>query len=85
LKDDTLLCEHNDDIYNAIHAAINALSANGPQEWNMTVIGEATEALVEVMEKFGISVCYPWENEDEDICYSLQDERCESCPQVLAF
>lgn len=85
MKDDTLLCEHNDIIYNAIHAAINALSAKGPQEWDMSVIGEATDALTGIMERHGIAVCYPWENEDEDICYSLQGDRCEHCPQVLSF
>ena len=45
----------------------------------MAVIGPATDALVSTMEEHGLATCYPWQDENEDICYSLPDDRCEHC------
>ena len=79
MKDDDLLCKQGDAIYNAIYDAICALSPGEKPEWDMALIGPVTEAVVETMEKQGLAVCYPWQDENEDICYSLPDDRCEHC------
>jgi len=79
-QDDTFLCDRGDDIDNAVYDAICALSPGKKPEWDMSFIGPAADMLVYVMQNHGLETCRPWQNEDEEICYSLQDERCEHCP-----
>lgn len=79
MKDDDLLCKQGDEIYYAVYGAICALSPGEKPEWDMSVIGPATDALVSTMEDHGLATCYPWQDENEDICYSLPDDRCEHC------
>ena len=79
MKDEDFLCEQGDKIDNAVYAAICALCSGDKPEWDMALIGPATEALAEAMERHGLTVCHPWLNENEDICYSLPHDRCGYC------
>lgn len=79
MKDEDLLCKQSDAIYNAVYDAICALSPGEKPEWDAAIICPAVDALVNVMEDHGLAVCYPWQDENEDICYSLPDDRCEHC------
>mgnify|MGYP006897807703 CR=1 FL=1 len=79
MRDEDLLCSQNEVIYNAVYNAICALSPDTKPEWDMAVIGEATDSIVEIMQKMNLETCYPWQNENEDICYSQQAERCAYC------
>lgn len=79
MKDEDLLCSQGDEIYNAVYEAICALSPGEKPEWDMAFIGPAADALVSTMEEQGLATCYPWQNENEDICYSLPNDRCEYC------
>ena len=51
-------------------------------EWDMSIIGEVTDALEQTLNANGvIRTCHPWQNENEHICYSLDCERCSYCPR----
>lgn len=82
MKDSDLLCAAGDEVGNAVFAAILSLSAseNRP-EWDMSIIGAATDAIESVMEQHGLKVCRPWEDQDEVICYQTED-RCSHCSRV---
>lgn len=73
-EDPDLLCSAGDEIDNAVFAAILVLSQpeNCPA-WDMSLIGDATDAIKSVMEQHGLSVCHPWQDEDETICYCTED------------
>ena len=78
-QDDDLLCSAGDEIDNAVFAAILSLSpSENRPEWDMSLIGEATDAIESVMERHGLKVCRPWQDEDETICYCTED-RCKYC------
>lgn len=76
--DDDLLCEAGDQIDNAVFNAIQALS-DKKLEWDMRYIGNVTMAIESAMESFRVPSCHPWQDDDENICYSLDDERCAHC------
>lgn len=78
LKGKELLCTANNAIYNSAFQALNFLT-NDELEWDVNIIAEATDALEAILEKRGFSVCHPWEDEEENICYSTPD-RCQGCP-----
>jgi hypothetical protein len=80
-SDDDLLCEAGDRIDNAVHAALSSLCVN-ELDWDLSLIGPATEALEALLVARGIPTCHPWENENGNICYSLSEERCAHCPKV---
>lgn len=76
--DDDLLCEAGDLIDNAVFNAIQALS-DKKIEWDMRYIGSVAEAIESAMESFGVPSCHPWQDDEENICYSLDNERCPHC------
>lgn len=76
--DDDLLCEAGDQIDNAVFNAIQALS-DKKLDWDMYYIGNVTTAIESAMESFGVPSCHPWQDDDENICYSLNNERCAHC------
>ena len=79
MNDDDLLCTAGDEIDNAVFRAIFALSP--PQsglEWDKSLIGEATDAIKSVMERHGLKVCHPWQDEDGTICCHTEDH-CSYC------
>ena len=77
--DPDLLCSAGDEIDNAVFKAILSLSPSKNRiEWDMSIIGAATDAIESVMEQHGLKVCRPWEDEDETICYRTGD-RCKHC------
>lgn len=80
-SDDDLLCEAGDEIDNAVFDAIQALSPE-KLEWDMRYIGNVTEAIESAMESFNVPTCHPWQDDDEHICYSLENERCQHCPRA---
>lgn len=72
---DTLLCEHNGMIDNAVWEAITSMAA-GELEWDMEIIGRVEEFIEKILDLKGIPVCHPWEDEDEVLCCCGED----SCP-----
>lgn len=77
--DPDLLCSAGDEIDNAVFKAIFSLCpSKSSLEWDMSLIGAATDALESVMEQYGLAVCHPWQDEDETICYCTED-RCTHC------
>lgn len=76
--DDDLLCEAGDQIDNAVFNAIQVLS-DKKLDWDMHYIGNVTMAIESAMESFGVPSCHPWQDDDENICYSLDNERCAHC------
>jgi hypothetical protein len=63
LSDDQI--ERNDEIDNAVHHCLEEL-AEKKLEWDMQIIGEATDSLEKIMGRFGISVRHPGICERED-------------------
>lgn len=56
-QDDDLLCSAGDEIDNSVFAAILSLSpSENRPEWDMSLIGEATDAIESVMERHGLKV-----------------------------
>lgn len=77
VTDDDLFCEAGDEIGNAVHQALAALSYNH-LDWDMALIGEAATALESILNKHGKCCCYPFVDEDGCICYASED-RCKHC------
>lgn len=77
--DNDLRCAFGDEIDNAVFKAIFSLSPtqNG-LKWDMSLIGEATDAIKSVMEHHGLKICQPWKDEDGADCYCTED-RCVYC------
>lgn len=81
MKGDDLLCAGGDEIDNAVFKAILSLSTSKTCiEWDVSIIGEATDAIKSVMERHGLKVCHPWQEEDGSICYYTEDH-CVYCPR----
>lgn len=77
--DSDLLCTAGDAIDNAVFAAILSLcTPESRPEWDMSLIGVATDAVTDVMEKHGLKVCHPFEDCNEVICHKSED-RCSYC------
>lgn len=78
-QDNSLLCTAGDEIDNAVFAAILSLSpSDNRPEWQMSLIGEATDAIKSVMENHGLKVCHPWQDEGKTVCYRTEDH-CTYC------
>lgn len=50
----------------------------GVPDWNMQVIGDLTEWIEYELHNANIDTCYPWQDDNEYICYSIE-ARCEHC------
>ncbi len=85
MKDEDMLCDVNGSIYDLVYRAIQALTDGDAPEWDMGLIAETTDAITDVMEQHGIPVCYPWEDEEGNICYSDDDERCSHCTRIQSM
>lgn len=81
--DDDLLCEAGDIIENAVYQAIQSLCPV-KLEWDMALIGPTADAIEAVLKKHGKPTCRPWEDENQNICYSLEKERCAHCTRCKA-
>ena len=55
------MIERNDTIHNAVYDCILALAEKNGDElpWNMSIIGEATDAIQAVLENHGFQMRYP--------------------------
>lgn len=51
---------------------------NGEPEWDMHYIGNLIVVFEVIFEENNVPICYPWEDEDECICYAT-DDRCKHC------
>lgn len=51
-------------------------------EWDMSVIGDATDMIETFLETQGLHVCRPWQDDEECICWST-NERCPWCTRGL--
>lgn len=51
---------------------------DGEPAWDMHYIGDLIVVFEVMFEEHHVPICYPWEGEDECICYAT-DERCEHC------
>lgn len=76
-SDDDLLCQAGDTIDNAVFAAISALCPV-PLEWDINLIAEITDTIEAALGKRNLPACRPWEDEEQNICYSTSD-RCSYC------
>ena len=77
--DDVLLCESGDRIDNAVFDAIVAIALDGKSlEWDMSLISEVSYFIEEILTARNIATCRPWQDENEQICYSTS-ERCKYC------
>lgn len=79
MSTEELLCDENNPIYTAVHNAICKLSAGEEPAWDMEMIADATDAIIDVMRERNIPVCYPWMDEDKQLCCTLPDGRCSHC------
>lgn len=77
MHDDDRLCKAGDRIDNAVFDAIQALCVKDI-EWDMHHIGDVTLMIEKYLADNGFDVCHPWQDEDENICYSGND-RCPYC------
>lgn len=82
ISDEDLLCEAGDKIDNASFDALCALSAV-PLEWDMEKIALVNEAIEDILSRFNIPTCHPWENGENTICYAT-NERCSYCKKAYA-
>lgn len=79
IKDDDLLCESANRIGNAVFEAICSIACKEEQlEWDMSLVGPVAEYIEDTLGRRGINTCYPWEDENECICYAT-DGRCKHC------
>ena len=76
-QNDEFLCSQNDLIDNSVFDAIQSVAYN-KIDWNMELIGEVTMCIEKVLTEHKIPICHPWQDDDENICYSTED-RCEYC------
>lgn len=83
VKDDDLLCESGDRIDNAVFEAIKSIAHDGEKlEWDMSLIGPVNDFIEGLLTERGIDACYPWQDEDECICYATSD-RCKYCERTI--
>ena len=47
-------------------------------DWDITIIGDVTDAIESELKLQNIPVCRPWQDDQEHICWSTP-ERCEWC------
>lgn len=79
LMDELGMTQRNDDIDNATHRYICDL-AEKDVEWNAELIASIEDSSETILEKFGIDVCHPAANEDnEDMVLCSEDEEF-NCP-----
>lgn len=50
----------------------------GVPDWSMQVIGDLTGWIEYELHNANIDTCYPWQDDNEYICYSLE-ARCKHC------
>lgn len=84
---DDFLCERNDVVDNAAHdLALAMLSANGtaPDEaafpWSMEIIGAILESTMSILDEHGYHACWPYHENDEIPCHSLDKCKNKDCP-----
>lgn len=83
VKDNDLLCEAGDRIDNAVFEAIKSMAHDGEKlEWDMSLTGEIKECIESLLKERGIDACYPWQDENECICYATSD-RCKHCERTI--
>ena len=76
---ENFLTEHNDEIYNAAHALLCALS-KPDLEWDMEKIGSLVDDAETLLAERGIETCYPYyEGEDEIPCIKGSDCKNRHC------
>lgn len=77
--DDNFLCAMGDYIDNAVFAAIQTLVAPDKKlDWDMSLIAPVAQYIDDLLTKRGINTCRPWQDDDENICYST-DGGCSYC------
>lgn len=81
IADDDWLCDASDKIDDASYVALCALAAV-PVEWDMEKIALVNEAIEDILSRFKIPTCHPWENGEGNICYATED-RCIYCKKVF--
>lgn len=83
MNDNNLLCEAGDRIDNAVFSAIQELAHDGGSlEWDMSIIGEVSDFIEDLLAEKGIATCHPWQDGSENICYSTS-ERCKHCQRKV--
>ena len=61
----------------ALSASENSADTTDP-EWDMAIIGDVNDAIEYELQKMGVATCYPYQDDDECICY-MQEGRCAHC------
>jgi hypothetical protein len=94
-KFEDFLCEKGDLVDNAVYAALCSLvqfrddeasedEAENALPWDMSIIGEAAEALESILKESGVAFCRPYHcGDDETPCYLDPDsDACKNpnCP-----
>ena len=85
---ESLICEQNDLVDNAVYRCILDLTGKNEDElpWDMNVIGDVTDAIESVLDRKGIYFCRPGHNiapddyDRETPCYEDNDCKCDNCP-----
>jgi len=79
----TFLTESVDRIDNAVWAAVREMAHNADHmDWDMAIIGEVCDFIEETLKAHNISTCYPFQTDDETICYASAD-RCSHCMETF--
>ena len=77
--DPNLLTEAVDRIHNAVWTAVQEVAHSADDlEWDMSIIGDVSDYIEETLKAHGIPACYPFQMDDETICYASTD-RCAHC------
>ena len=76
----------NDSIDNAAYnLCCTLISSNDIEKdfpWDMYHIGNVIEIVQSYLLDKGFSICYPFYNGDENVCY-LSEDRCKHCKKVI--
>lgn len=78
-SDPDFLTEAVDRIHNSVWSAVQEMAHNADSlEWDMSIIGDVCDYIEETLKEHGIPACYPFQTDDETICYASAD-RCAHC------
>lgn len=77
---EVFLTNRNDEIDNAAFQLIILLS-NKACVWDMELIGDVVDAVLEELRRHGVSSCYPYYEGDESVpCFQGTDCKNPNCP-----
>lgn len=82
-SDPDFLLEAVDRIHNSVWSAVQEMAHSAEElEWDMSIIGDISDYIEETLKAHNIRACYPFQTDDETICYA-SDDRCSHCGKII--